>query len=90
MERSVDPLIVELRHSVVANSLDISFNVFDSLPAAKASVANIHSATFKNYARDYLHSTHIEHWDSSFEPLTVQSNFQIFSPWSKLVLCGRD
>ena len=75
VERSVDPLIVELRHSVVANSPDISSNVFDSLSAAKASVANIHSATFKNHAHDHLHSTHIEHWDSSFEPLTVQNNF---------------
>ena len=23
----------------------------------------------------HLHSTHIEHWGSSFEPLTVQNNF---------------
>ena len=75
VEWSVDPLIVELRHSVVANSLDISSNVFDSLSAAKASVANIRSATVKNHARDHLHSTHIEHWDSSFEPLTVQNKF---------------
>ena len=75
VERSVDPLIVELRHSVVANGPDISSNVFDSLSAAKASVANVRSATFKNHAHDYLHSTHIEHWDSSFEPLTVQNKF---------------
>ena len=73
MERSVNPLIVELHHSVVANSPDISSTVFDSLSAAKASVANIRSATFKNHACDHLHFTHIKHWDSSFKPLTVQN-----------------
>ena len=75
VERSVDPLIVELRHSVLANSPDISSNIFDSLFAVKASVANIRCATFKNHAHDHLHSTHIGYWDSSFEPLTVQNKF---------------
>ena len=74
VERSVDPLIVELCHSVLANSLDISSNVFDSLSAAKASIAKF-CCNLKNHARDHLHSTHIEHWDSSFEPLTVQNKF---------------
>ena len=51
IERSVDPLIIELRHSILANRSDISSTVLDCLSAAKASVANIHSATFKNHAR---------------------------------------
>jgi len=75
VERSVDPLIVELRHSVIANHPDIPSTIFDSLSAAKASVANIRSATFKNHARHHLRSTHTEHWNSSFEPLTVQNKF---------------
>ena len=45
VERSVDPLIVELRHSVLATTLLLS----STLSAAKASVTNIHSATFKNH-----------------------------------------
>jgi len=48
-------------------TIDTSPVIFDSLSAAKASVANIRSATFKNHARHHLRSTHIEHWDSSFE-----------------------
>jgi len=57
----VDPLIVELRHSVIATSNypDTSPVIFDSLSAAKASVANICSATFKNHAHHHLRSTHI-------------------------------
>ena len=62
IERSVDPLIIELRHSILANRSDISSTVLDCLSAAKASVANIHSATFKNHARHNLRSAHIEYW----------------------------
>ena len=86
VERSVDPLIVQLRHSVVANSPDISSNVFDSLSATKASVANICSATFKNHTHDYLHSTHTEHWDSSFEPFLDIVTLQQACPlWKRLM-----
>ena len=77
IERSVDPgpLIIELRHSVLANRSDISSTVLDCLSAAKASVANIHSATFKNHARHNLRSAHIVYWKSKLEPLTVQNKF---------------
>ena len=37
IERSVDPLIIELRHSILANRSDISSTVLDCLSAAKAS-----------------------------------------------------
>ena len=36
---------------------------------------HVSPATLKNHARDHLHSTHIVHWDSSFEPLTIQNKF---------------
>ena len=65
VERSVDP---ELRHSILASSPDVSSTVLGSLSAAKPSVASIHSATFKNHACHYLHSTHVDYWESSFEP----------------------
>ena len=74
IERSVDPLIIELRHSILANRSDISSTVLDCL-SAKASVANIHSATFKNHACHNLRSAHIEYWKSKLEPLTVQNKF---------------
>ena len=64
IERSVN-----LRHSILANRSDISST------AAKASVANIHSATFKNHACHNLRSAHIEYWKSKLETLTVQNNF---------------
>ena len=52
IERSVDPLITELRQSLLTpNYQDVSEVVFDALSAAKASVSNIKSATFKNTAR---------------------------------------
>ena len=73
VEWSVDPLIVELRHSVLANSPNVSPTVLNSLSAAKASVANIHSATFKNHACYDLRHTHIDYWESKFETLTVQN-----------------
>ena len=76
IERSMDPLIVELRHSVLTPDVqDVSRAVFDALSAAKTSVANIHSTTFKSNARNNLRSTHVNYWNSSFEPLTVQNKF---------------
>jgi len=96
VERSVDPLIVELRYSVVATSNypDTPPAVFDSQSAAKASVANIRFTIFKNHAHHDLHSTHIEHWDSSLEPLTVQNKFldigtlEQACPWWKRLMIG--
>ena len=38
VEWSVDPLIVELQHSVLVNSTDVSPTVLNSLSAAKASL----------------------------------------------------
>ena len=85
---------VELRHSVLANRSDISSTVLDCLSAAKASVANIHSATFKNHARHNLRSAHIEYWKSKLEPLTVQNKFldivtleQAFPLWNSCPSC---
>ena len=49
-----------------------------SVSAAKASFANVHSATFKNRARHDLRRTHVSHvdyWESEFETLTVQNKF---------------
>ena len=88
IERSVDPLIVGLRYSVLANSPDVSPTVLNCLSAAKASVANILSATFKDHARNDLRHTHVDYCESKFETLTVQNKF--LSLWSKLVLYGRD
>ena len=76
VERSVDPLIVELRYSVLANSPDVFPTVLNSLSAAKASVANVHSATFKNHAHHDLRRTHVDYWESKFETLTVQNKFK--------------
>ena len=39
VEQSIDPLIVELRYCVLANSPDVSPTVLNSLSVAKASVA---------------------------------------------------
>ena len=74
IEWSVDPLIVELRYSELANSLDVSptvLNRLNYLSAAKASVANVHSATFKNHACHDLCCTCVDYWESKFETLTV-------------------
>jgi len=46
--------------------------VFDALSAAKTSVSNIRSSTFKS---DSLSSSHVEYWNSAFESLTVQNKF---------------
>ena len=46
IERSVDPLIVELQYSALANSPDVSPTVLNCLSAAKASVAKVLSTTF--------------------------------------------
>ncbi|XP_065903961.1 uncharacterized protein [Dysidea avara] len=73
IERSVDPLIVELQYSVLANSPDVSPTVLNRISAAKASVANVLSATLKNHARHDLRHTHVDYWESKFETLTVQN-----------------
>ena len=76
IERSVDPLIVELRHSLLShNSQDVPEAVYDALSVAKASVSKIHSATFAKAARDNLQSSHKLYWNSRFESLTVQNKF---------------
>jgi len=56
--------------------------------AAKASVANIRSATFKNHAHHHLCSTHI-YWTFGFKSWAFNCSEQIFT-LSKLVHCGRD
>ena len=70
-EQSVDPLIVELQYSVLANSADVSPTVLSCLSAAKASAANVHSAKFKNHAHHDLRHTHVDYRESKFEILTV-------------------
>ena len=55
VERSVDPIIVQLRHSLLSNVFqDAPDVVFDAVSAAKSSVSNIHSSTFKSKARTSL------------------------------------
>ena len=76
VERSVDPIIVKLRHSLLSNVFqDAPDVVFDALSAAKSSVSNIHSSTFKSKARTSLQSSHVHYWNSTLEPLTVQNKF---------------
>ena len=76
IECSSDPLIVELHHSLLtSDSQFISDAVCDALSAAKASVSNIHSATFAKAACCNLRSSHVSYWDSTFESLTVQNKF---------------
>ena len=54
---------------------DASAVVFGALSAAKSSVSNIHSSTFKSKASTSLWSSHVRYWNSTFEPLTVQNKF---------------
>ena len=62
IERSSDPLIVELRHSLLtSDSQFVSDAVWDALSAAKASVNNIHSATFAKAACSNLRSSHVSY-----------------------------
>ena len=76
IEHSVDPLITELRQSLLTpNCQDVSEVVFDALSAAKTSVSNIKSATFKNTAHKHLRSCHVNYWESELELLTVQNKF---------------
>ena len=76
VERSVDPIIVKLRHSLLSNDFqDAPDVVFDALSAAKSSVSNIHSSTFKSKARTILWSSHVCYWNSTLEPMTVQNKF---------------
>ena len=65
--------IDSITYTVLANSPDVSPTVLNSLSAAKASVANVHSATFKNHAHHDLCHTHVDYWESKFETLTVQN-----------------
>ena len=48
---------------------------FGALSAAKSSVSNIHSSTFKSKVRTSLRSSHVCYWNSTLEPLTVQNKF---------------
>ena len=76
VERSVDPIIVELRHSLLSNDFqDAPDVVFDALSAAKSSVSNIHFSTFKSKACTSLQSSHVCYWNSTLELLTVQNKF---------------
>ena len=76
IEQSVDPMIVELHHSLLsAEFQDTTSVVFDALSAAKMSVSNIRSSTFKSKARSSLRSSHVGYWNSTFESLTVEINF---------------
>ena len=76
VEHSVDPIIVELWHSLLSNDFqDASDIVFDALSAAKSSVSNIHSSTFKSKARTSLQSSHVWYWNSTLQPFTVQNKF---------------
>ena len=76
VECSVDPIIVELRHSLLSNVFQDAPDVFfDALSADKSSVSNIHSSTFKSKARTSLRSSHVRYWNSTLEPLTVQNKF---------------
>lgn len=55
------PMIIELRQSILTpDGQDVSKAVFDAFPATKTSVANIHSTTFKNNARNSLRSSHVD------------------------------
>ena len=53
----------------------VSPTVLNYLSAAKASVANVYSATFKSHAHHDLRHTHIDYWESKFETLTVQNKY---------------
>ena len=76
MNALLDPLITELRQSLLTpNCQDVSEVVFDALSAARASVSNIKSATFKNIAHKNLRSCHASYWESGLELQTVQNNF---------------
>ena len=55
IERSVDPLITELKQSLLTpDCQDVPVAVFDALSTAKVSVSNINSATFKNNTCKHL------------------------------------
>jgi len=65
IERSVDPLITELQQSLNCQNLPVA--VFDALSAAKASVSNINSATFKNNSHKHLRACHANHWETQLD-----------------------
>ena len=56
------PMIVELHHSLLsAEFQDATSVVCDALSAAKTSVLNIRSSTFKSEAHSSLHSSHVDY-----------------------------
>ena len=60
IECSVDPLITELQQSLLTSNCQGELvAVFDALSAAKASVSNINSTTFKNNTRKHLRACHV-------------------------------
>ena len=63
VECSVDPLITELRQSLLTpDCQDAPVAIFDALSAAKASVSNINSAaTFKINTRKHLYAYRANH-----------------------------
>ena len=76
VECSLDPIIVELRRSLLSNVFqDAPGVVFDALSASKSSVSNIHSSTFKSKARASLRSSHVRYWNSTLELLIAQNKF---------------
>jgi len=76
IERSVDPLITELRQSLwTSNCQGVPVAVFDALSAAKASVFNINSATFKNNTCKHLRACCANHCETQLDSLTVQNKF---------------
>jgi len=94
IERSTDPLIIELRQSFfTTDHLGVSDVVFDALSTAKASIYNIKS-TFKNASRSNLRTCRVNFWESRLETLTVQNKFldivsleQKCPLWQRL-MCG--
>jgi len=93
VECSVDPIIVELQHSLLSTDFqDVPVVVFDALSAAKSSVSNIHSSTFKSNSCTSLWPSHVHYWNSTLEPLNVQNKFldivtlkQNYPLWKRLM-----
>ena len=75
---------------MIANSPDVSPTVLSGLSAAKTSVTNVLSATFKNHAHHDLCRTHVDYWESKFETLNVRKNFLDIVILEQAVLYGRD
>ena len=76
IERSVNPLITELRQSFLTpGHQGVSDTVFDALSTAKASVSDINSATFRNTSRKNLRTCYVNYWEAQLESLFVQNKF---------------